>query len=66
MGKDKIDKASALYLMVELASHMTTQEIFRCLVDIGNTVSDRYDLAKETELKAKYPSLAACFRDCLK
>lgn len=66
MGRNQIDKASALYLMVEMVSHMTAAEIFGYLMDIGRTVAGRYDIENEVELKKRYPCLEACFQKCLK
>jgi hypothetical protein len=59
------DKAASLYLMMQLGSKMTPEEIFQCLTHIANIISDRFDIRTEP-LPTVIPSeLADGLRHCL-
>jgi hypothetical protein len=51
--------------MIETAAQMTAEEILQVLVQMGQTVSGRFEIGK-TDPNERYPGLSDCIRKCLK
>ncbi|MCD4824957.1 MAG: hypothetical protein K8S55_10130 [Phycisphaerae bacterium] len=59
------DKTAGICLMIELACKMKPEEVFQCLVNMGNIVSDRLDLGQPAP-PTKHPELTACIQQYMK
>jgi hypothetical protein len=66
MAWNSQDKPAALYLLVELAAQLNSEEVFQFVAQINDRLHGRLEVNEDGSFRTKYPGLGDCLRSCLK